>query len=127
MEGHGSKARCVALGAEHHDDVVGAGERCGASFARRIETPLEDVPLDGDGRGNDALAPALLRRADVDQQRASLHGGRCLPGVQATKPGPGLGDLTIDVGDAHGSGPVSGIAATTGSSRSKRSGISLPD
>ncbi len=70
LERRGREARLVPLVADDDDRevvVTGLGRPVGA---RRVEAPLEDVAVDHERAGDTALAPALLDRTDVDEERA---------------------------------------------------------
>ena len=70
LERRGRQARLVALVADDDDRevvVTGLGRPVGA---RRVEAPLEDVAVDHERAGDATLAPALLDRTDVDEERA---------------------------------------------------------
>ena len=77
----------VALLTEHDDEEVVVGQRQGG-LARRVETPLEHVPLDDGRQRQVSLGRALGGRPDVDDDGAAAVGGVGLRGSQALQVRP---------------------------------------
>ena len=90
-----------------------------------VEAPFEDVAADDRRAGQVALVPALLQRADVDQDRAACErvgGGLRREALQVA---PGLGEEAVDpardvqaVGDVRDRNPGQGRRARTTNSGS---------
>jgi hypothetical protein len=70
-EGRRRQARAVALVADENDPQVEPGGFRDPVRARRIEPPLENVPVDHDRAGKLPVALALLGRPDIHDQRSA--------------------------------------------------------
>lgn len=70
LQGGRGETRLIALVADQDHPAALGGEIGVAVRAAGVEAPLEDVPGDHVGARNQAVALALLERADVDQERA---------------------------------------------------------
>jgi hypothetical protein len=72
-----------------------------------VEAPFEDVATDDCRAGHVALLPALLQRADVDENRAAGERVRRGLGREALQVAPGLGEEAVDpTRDVKGVGDV---------------------
>lgn len=82
-EGRSGEAGLIALVADEDDARIEAGELWVAVLPLRVEAPLEDVAVDDGGAGDEAVAPALLQWADVDQEAACRCGRMGFGGGEA--------------------------------------------
>src|SRR5262245_61370948 len=91
LEVRGGKTGLVALVA--HDDEP-PGRVAHAQVARvrgGVAAPLEHVPREEDGAGDDAVAPALQLGADVHEHGAVCHRGSRRSRLEAVELAPDLG------------------------------------
>lgn len=92
----GGEAGAVTLTADEHDaTVVVVGDRQSIR-AGRVQPPFEDVAVDHQGVRQVPVPPALIGRADVDDEGTSGPGGREVRGLDPIEPAPTLLEQTVD-------------------------------
>lgn len=95
-ERRGSEARGVAVVAEEDDVLVKAGDVGAAPVTLGIQAPLQNGAGNVQRARDDAVMYPVGVGPNVDDYRATLHGGTCLSWLESLDPGLRFGEQLLN-------------------------------